>query len=438
MTAGRARKGWSIRWRLTRDTLAVIALGWLGTVLLTLWFLDHEMSEGFDEEMELVAHTTLLGIESAPAPLVPRVVGMSPEAENERLLRLSRPDAPLPPAPWPQPARDGFSEAEGWRILRLSGDAAIVEVAHSRSWRREELFEAASALLILILPMVLLLVWGITRSLARTLAPVEALAGSIRARGPDDLSPVASADIPRELRPLTDGLNGYLSRIEDLRQAERRFVANAAHELRTPVAAIRARLDLGTDAERAGTLRLLDDLTRRIERLLQLSRSEAGLGLGQGPADLIRILRLLTEETARHAGVTIHLDDGDLESLILPLDPDALAILLRNLIDNAVEHGTGVVRVAVSADARAADALANIRLVIENQTENSAFVDAPFCKGSRSRGIGLGLSIVAALADAMDVPIEKTMADGHARVELTFRKGGSRATAPGPIIGPGT
>lgn len=403
-------RGWSIRWRLTRATLAVVGLGWLGTILLTLWFLDHEMNEGFDEEMALVARTALLSVESAPGPVLPRIVGMSPEEEDERLVRLSRPGLALPAAPWPQPAEDGFSEANGWRILRATGDSAVIEVAQSRAWRREELFEAASALIVLVLPMILLLVWGITRSLARTLAPVEALAGAIGARRPDDLSPVTGTGIPRELLPLTEGLNLYLARIEDLRQAERRFVANAAHELRTPVAAIRARLDLGGDP--AGAVPMLDDLTRRVERLLQLARSEAGVGLGGGPADVLRILRLLVEDTARKEGVALHFDDGDMESLILPLDPDAVAILLRNLIDNAVDHGDGTLRLTLTPEAR---------LTVENPTTGDAFAEAAFGKGPQSHGIGLGLSIVATLAAAMGITVEKTIGGGKARVVVAFR-----------------
>ncbi|MDR0807742.1 MAG: hypothetical protein LBE86_01195 [Gemmobacter sp.] len=403
---------WSIRWRLARATLAVVGLGWLGTILLTLWLLDYEMNESLDQEMALVARTTLLGIESTPGPVVPRIVGMSPgqDEEDERLVRLSLPGAILPPAPWPQPAEDGFSEANGWRILRATGDQTVIEVAQSRAWRREEMFEAASALIVLVLPMILLLAWGITRGLTRTLAPIAALADAIGARRPDDLSPVTGTGIPRELQPLTKGLNLYLGRIDDLRQAERRFVANAAHELRTPIATIRARLDLEGDP--AGAVPMLDDLSRRVERLLQLARSEAGLGLGGGPVDLLRVLRLLVADASRREGVTIHFDDGDMENLILPFDPDAVAILLRNLIDNAVDHGDGRVRLTLTPGAR---------LTIENPTTESTFAEAPFSKGPQSGGVGLGLSIVAALAATMGIGVEKHIEGDRARVVVAFR-----------------
>lgn len=417
---------WSIRWRITRGVLVTVAAGWIGTIFLALVALNAEMREAADEQMTVVARTTLVAAETATGPTIPRIVGL-PDAEGDEdgstLLRLSMQGRTVPEGPWAQPARDGFSDTGDWRVFRLSGDNVIVEVGQSHDMRREELLEAGSALLVLVLPLVLLLVWGVTRTLSGTLAPVERVATTIGGRKPDDLSPVPLADIPRELRPLTEALNGYLSRIEALRQSERHFVANAAHELRTPVASIRARLEQAGPADMAKTIAMLDDLTRRIERLLQLARSEAGVGLEQGPADLIRILRLLVDETSRRTSAAIQLDDADLGSFAVPFDPDALAILLRNLIDNAVEHGTGQVRIRLSPDGR---------LTIRNPTANSAFHDAAFSKGSQSGGSGLGLSIVETLSASMGISVAKSIGNGMAQVELAFR-----GTGPDPALPPG-
>ncbi len=404
----------SIRNRLLRAVLGVVALGWLGTVALTALFLDREMSEGFDEELELVAETTLVALETGTDAVVPRLVGVSPD-HDERLLRIIRPGAPEPAVPWVSPTTDGFFEQAGWRVLRRSGDHEVVEVAHNQAWRRSEMAEAAVSLLILVGPVVALLIWGIRRALRRALAPLDDLAETIAGRGPDDLSPLPEAGLARELRPLAHGLNGYLARIDDLRAIERRFVANAAHELRTPIAAIRGRLDLLGGPGAAAALPMLDDLTRRVERLLQLSRSEAGLGLGRGPSDLVQVARLLVEE-ARRQGAEVRFDDGDLEHLSLPVDADALAILIRNLLENALEHGSGPVRVVICP----AEAGTGAALMIENPTAQAAFVEAPFAKGPGSRGLGLGLSIVAALAAAMGASVEKSIRSGQARVVVRF------------------
>lgn len=404
----------SIRNRLLRAVLGIVALGWLGTVALTVLFIDREMNEGFDEELELVAETTLVALETGADRIVPRLVAVTAK-ENERLLRIIRPGVPEPQVPWVSPTEDGYFDSMGWRVLRRTGDHEVVEVAHNRGWRHKEMAEAAVSLLILVGPVVGLLIWGLMRALARALRPLDALAGAIAGRSPDDLSPVPEAGLPRELHPLAHGLNSYLARIDDLRAIERRFIANAAHELRTPIAAIRARLDLGGGAGAEAALPMLDDLTRRVERLLQLSRSEAGLGLGRGPADLVQVVRLLVED-ARRPGVAIRFDDADLERLSLAVDADALAILIRNLLENALEHGTGPVRVVI----RTAQAGQGPALMIENPTAQTGFVEEAFRKGPGSRGLGLGLSIVAALAAAMGATVEKSIRAGQARVVVTF------------------
>lgn len=415
---GRGAARWSIRWRIMRGVLATVAAGWIGTMVLALFSLNEEMTEASDGQMVVVARTTLIAAETASGMAIPRIVALGEGDEAEggaALLRLSVRDRPVPDAPWRQPDADGFADIGAWRVYRLSGEDVVIEVGQSRIERREELLEAASAMLFLVLPMLLLLVWGVSRTLSRTLAPVERVARALGQRGPDDLSPVPQADVPRELHPLTEALDSYLSRIEALRQAERRFAANAAHELRTPLASVRARLEQAGPEDKAAVMRLLDDLTRRIERLLQLARSEAGVGTGHGPADLLRILRLLTEETRRRTGAQIHLDDADLDRFEVAHDPDALAILLRNLIDNAVEHGTGPVRIVLSPAGR---------LTIENPTAEAAFQDGAFSKGPSSRGAGLGLSIVESLSGSMGIAVSKRLSDRIARIELTFLRDG--------------
>ncbi|WP_112313287.1 sensor histidine kinase [Pseudogemmobacter bohemicus] len=409
-----ARKPWSIRRRLTRRVLWLVLLAWLGAMALATVFLDNEINEMLDEELQAMAETTVLYIEASPGQVIPRNIGTDP-GNGERVLRILRAGDPVPAAPWPTLTTDGFHDLNDWRVLRVTAENAVIEVAHNDAWRRDEMLEAASAFLVLILPMVALLVWGLRQSLARGFAPLEALSAGIAARSPADLSPVPEAGLPDELHPLASGLNQYIARIGTMRDAERAFVANASHELRTPVAAIRARLDLSDDPEARGALPMLDALTRRVERLLQLSRSEAGLGLGRGPADLIRITRLLLREIGlREAGSgQIRFDDGDLETLPVAVDPDALAILLRNLIENAVGHGTGPVLIRIGSGAAA-------QVLIENPTSGTEFHDQAFAKRPGSTGTGLGLTISDQLATAMGTRISRQILDGRARVEVSF------------------
>lgn len=404
-------KPWSMRRRLTVRVLALVMGGWLATILLSELALDHEMREMFDEELSALVETTVLYLDAAQGPSIPRSIGVG-TSDGERVLRIVPQDVPAPAAPWPALTEDGFHDAPGWRILRRSAEGAVIEAAHAISWRREEMLEASQAFLAMVLPLVVLLLWGLGRTVSDTTAPVAALARTVARRAPDDLSPVGAAGLPLELRPLAEALDTHLLRIEALRRSERDFVANAAHELRTPLAAVRARLDLSSDPDARAALEQVDALTRRVERLLQLGRLEAGVGLGRGPCDLLRVLRLLLEElrpTSRHP---FRLDDSDLESLMVGADADAVAILLRNLLENAAEHGSGEVRVTLFPDGR---------LRIENPADITALPEGRFAHRAGSGGQGLGLSIIEAMAQALDLSLAREAGGGRVLVDLTFR-----------------
>jgi two-component system OmpR family sensor kinase len=399
---------WSLRQRLTWRVLGLVLIGWCATIGFAAWFLNHEMNEMFDEELQALVETTALLVETSEAGAIPRHLGVETR-DRERVLRLLRANTPEPAAPWPALATDGFHDAEGWRILRRTVAGTVIEAAHAVAWRREEMRETASAFLLLVLPLVALLLWGLRRITAEATAPIAALAGTVAARRADDYSPVAAASLPRELLPLADAYNAHLSRIEAFRQSEQDVIANAAHELRTPLATIRGRLELSPDPDATATVPMIDALTRRVERLLQMSRIEAGVGLGTGPADAIRILRLLTDELRRPARHPIRFDDSDLERLMVSLEPDALAIVLRNLLENAVEHGSGMVDVRLKPDGR---------LTIRNPTAMTSLSLDRFGKGDRSAGLGLGLSIIQSLCRAMNLDLAFRIDDGEARFDL--------------------
>ena len=404
------QRPWSLRRRLTGRVLSLVMGAWLVTVALSALVLDHEMNEMFDEELRALVETTVLYLDITPAGGIPRTLGVE-TVDGERVLRILAPDRVDAPAPWPALSDEGFHDVPGWRVLRRSAEGVVIEAAHATTWRREEMLEAASAFLVLALPLIGLLLWGLRRIVSEATAPIARLARSVAGRGPDDLSPMEAAGLPQEVQPLAEALDGYLARIEALRRAEREFIANAAHELRTPLASLRNQLAQASDPEALGAIGKVDALTRRVERLLQLSRLEAGVGLGRGPADLIRILRLLIDDMAPRARQAIWLDDADLDRLDVAADPDALAILLRNLIENALEHGNGGLRITLSPSGG---------LVLENPADRPALPEARFVPGPSSRGVGLGLPIVRALADAMQVPMTMTAGTDRVRVQLVF------------------
>jgi two-component system OmpR family sensor kinase len=292
----------------------------------------------------------------------------------------------------------------------------VVEIGQSLGWRLEEIMEAAQAFLLLIVPLLLLVTWVIVMTLRAGLNPVFGFTEGVRRRSPEDLSALPVAGLPQELRIMAEALNGYLKRIGDLRQAERAFIANAAHELRTPLAVIRSRLQLLAEgATGAPTvpeiMSSVDMMSRRVERLLQLERAESGIGLARQRVDLVALVRLVCRETGLRNG-TIVFDDGDHERYPIDSDPDALAIILRNLLDNALEHGTGGVSVRLTQDGR---------LVIRNPVSGRAdFRTGRFSKAQGSGGAGLGLDIVRRLCADLRIPLRFLAADTSAQVELQF------------------
>jgi two-component system OmpR family sensor kinase len=406
----RPPRPWSLRRRLTGRVLALVTGAWLATIAVSALVLDHEMNEMFDEELQALVETTILFLDTAQAATIPRMLGVE-TSDRERVLRILSPDLAAGPAPWPALSSDGFHDAPGWRILRATAETVVIEAAHATDWRREEMFEAASAFLLLALPLVGLLVWALQRIVRQATRPLAGLADRVAARGPDELSPLEARDLPAEVAPLAAALDAYLARIAALRQAEREFTANAAHELRTPLAAIRNRLSLSTDADARAATDQVDALTRRVERLLHLSRVSSGIGLGRGPADLIRILRLLIDDIAPRARRPIRFDDADLDRLMLAVDADALAILLRNLLENALDHGTGPVRITLSPPGL---------LRIENPARQPVLPQTRHAPGPASPGAGLGLSIARALAQAMRVPLDFRVEPDHVCVTLHF------------------
>ncbi|WP_127104291.1 sensor histidine kinase [Pararhodobacter zhoushanensis] len=401
---------WSLNRRLSGRVLGLVIAGWLATITLSIMALNHEMNEMFDQELNVLVEATLLFLDSTQDGVIPRSLGVE-TSDGERVLRILSPLVPPAPAPWPSSTVDGYQDAPGWRILRRTAEGAVIEAAHTTTWRREEVMEAASALLVLTLPLVALLLWGLRRIVTDATRPVAKLAVAVAVRRPDDFSPLGAAGLPQELIPLAETFDAYLARIEELRRSERDFVANASHELRTPLAALRSRLELSADPDAVAAVVTVDALTRRVERLLQLARLEAGVGIGRGPTDLVRILRLLIDELRPSSPHPIHFDDADLESLMVAADADALAILLRNLIENALEHGTGEVRLLLTP---------SCVLTIENPADSILLPETRFSRGDGSSGVGLGLSIVAALAKAIGVSLTRTTRQQVVRVELRF------------------
>jgi len=291
-----------------------------------------------------------------------------------------------------------YNEAVLQDTIRMT---AAEPLAHRDHVAREIQMSLGLPLLIVI-PLALLAILLVVRA---SLAPLHRLRSQLAARGAQDMSQIAADDLPTEVAPVAKTLNILLHRLSAAFDAERSFAANAAHELRTPLAGAIAqaqRLQAETSDPAAKTRAAdieatLKRLTRLSERLIQLARAEGGRLRLDTASDLRPVLRIVTDDLARlEGGGRINLSLPE-TPLISDLDPDAFAILYRNLVENALRHGAKVEPINVSLSAQGALKVSNAGPVVSE--EELKQVTNRFVRGSASDGgSGLGLAIVAAIA----------------------------------------
>ncbi|HID8533948.1 TPA: quorum sensing histidine kinase QseC [Serratia marcescens] len=313
--------------------------------------------------------------------------------------------------------REGFTDGErkgdddSWRLVWLTSPDGRYRIVVGQEWdyRRDMALGMVTGQLVPWLATLPVLMLLIALMVGRELRPLRAVAAGLRRRAPDDATPLDARQVPTEVRPLVDALNALFARINALLVRERRFTSDAAHELRSPLAALRVQTEVvqlaGEDApmrEHAlDNLTLgIDRATRLVEQLLTLSRLDSLSDLAElAPIDwndLVTMTLAEQDRQAHAAGVTLRYEHRGTppprqgETLLLSL-------LLRNLLDNAVRYTPqgGVVTVTLSERS----------LTVEDDgpgvtAEHLARLGERFYRppGQEQTGSGLGLSIVQRIA----------------------------------------
>lgn len=326
-----------------------------------------------------------------------------------------------------------------WRVFVAQGAEQDVRVyvGEQQASRNDILLAVVRGMLVpmaLALPLLALAIWWAVR---RGTAPLRTLGRSLADRDPSALAPVQVPDAPTEMQPMVDALNRLFQRITSMVVSERRFTADAAHELRTPIAAIRAQAQVAlaeTDAtQRAHALRATlagcDRAARLVDQLLTLSRLEAGAEPPAALLDLSTLAQRVVGELAPRAidrGQTLGLDAEP--GCQLRGNDTLLAVLLRNLVDNALRYSPAgaEVRVAVSR------ASGGLRLQVEDSgpglpDSDLARLGERFFRvlGSGQDGSGLGWSIVRRIAAAQGatVAVARSAALGGLAVTVQWPPG---------------
>lgn len=307
---------------------------------------------------------------------------------------------------FPPGLKAGFTSTASHRIYAepgLQGTISLM-IAEPLATRRHAVVEATLAVarvLILFLPVGLCGIWLIVRT---GLRPIRRFCDNIAARGQNDLTPLEKKELPTEVAPVADAVNDLMARLERALAAERSFTANSAHELRTPIATalaqtqrLMAEMPSAATRERVQNVeRALHTLSRVSERLMQLAKAENGRVLGDAPQDLRPVLELVVEDFRRVAAATpIQLDVPD-QPVPSWIDPDAFAIVMRNLVENALKHGTPGKPVEIVLSVTGTLSVRNQGPVLpDDELER---LTKPFERGATTAtGSGLGLAIVEAI-----------------------------------------
>ena len=315
---------------------------------------------------------------------------------------------------FPPFVKQGFSRTATHQLYyATSADGnLVIAVAEPLDRRRELSNKMLLGLLLPLLVVIPLSLVAIAFAVRYSLRPVRALQQGLAHRGAQDLSPLPDGGLPSELQPISAGINQLLGRLTAAFNAERAFAAHAAHELRTPVAGaiaqaqrIRTETKEGLTAERTNEIEAtLKRLMRMSEKLMQLARAEGGRLRADEPSDLRTVLRMIVQDFERTGERKIELAMPD-EPVLSLLDPDAVGILSRNLIENALRHGAQGSPVEVVLQPDGVLCVANDGAKLPPQAMDRLM--RQFERGNvKIGGSGLGLAIVKAIADRVGATVD--------------------------------
>ncbi len=392
-----------------------------------------ETSELFDYQLRQIAHSLPSQLPAQPN------IGIAEDPEEDLIVQVWNEDGALlyashPAHILPRFAATGFSTvaARGnrWRVFIETRHDRIVQVAQAISARDELVFGSAMRSLLPILALIPALAMLITVVVGRALQPIRRVAQALERRSASALQPLPSAGIPPEIRPIVDALNDLLARLDHALSAQRAFVADAAHELRSPLTALKLQLQLAeraqTGAQRTAAFaklhQRLDRATHLLQQLLTLARHESQQE--QAALEPVKLAPLAQSvvadyhEMAENQGIDLGLEIGAAaDALMVKGHRESLRIMLSNLVDNALRYtpkgGRIDVTVSLQGGCPALQVSDNGPGIPENEQPR---VFDRFFRGEDNSvsGSGLGLAIVKNIADAH-----------HATVRLSNRPAGS-------------
>lgn len=446
-----ARPPRSLQTRLLLAVLALVLLAWASAAALTWHEAEDEVGELLDAHLAQTA--ALLRLQPLDA-LDDDQLNEAAELDKHQhhvvfqlwhdgqLLARSK-NAPAEALTGRR--KRGFADSQvagqAWRVFVTPGRESNVRilVGEQQSVRQDIVWASVTGMLKPLawaLPLLALGIWWVVRGLVR---PLRQLGGAVAQRQPQSLAPLPTAGVPPEVLPLVAALNGLFARMAELLAAEQQFTADAAHELRTPIAGIRMQAQVAQgathDAERtqalAATVAGCDRATRLVEQLLQLARLDAEASAATAAAapctDLAEVARTVAHELQPLAQARAQhwVLDTALPALV-PLPEPLARVLVRNLLDNALRYSPGGAQVHLQT---APAPGGGVQLCVQDSgpglaPEALARLGERFFRvlGSGQSGSGLGWSIVQRIArlHGLRVQADRSPTLGGLRVRVTW------------------
>lgn len=417
----------SLRQRLLVILGGSIVAAWLATAFFSYLDTRQLIDEMLDTQLMQSADLLIILLDRLPQGDLAEPMLQQPDADANQMIAFRVQHGPVgttggtvgssnfPTGRWQQGLRDAANDGQMWRVFGTSdGAGRRIEVALRQDVKGN--FADLVAVHILhplwiAIPLLAGLIW---LSVGWGLRPLQDITSAVERRSPDDMQPLGVGAAPDEIRPLLEALNQLFGRIALLLDRERRFAADAAHELRTPLAAIKTHAQVARQERDPGKCALAidgviegaDRGTRLVEQLLVLSRLEQEAVIG--PCETVNISDLVIECVASIApkAATDGIDLGAADMLcgraVVNGNADLLRIMLRNLLDNAVRYTLEGGEVTASVET--VNQAVILRITdggpgISSDLQQRVFDRFYRVAGSGQQGCGLGLSIVLRIAE---------------------------------------
>ncbi|WP_420477056.1 ATP-binding protein [Noviherbaspirillum sp. ST9] len=436
----------SLQGRLVLLVLSAVLVVWLGAAALTWRDVSHELDELLDSHLAQAA--ALLVVQQAKAlqdddhtidtPLLHRYaprVAFQVFHEGQLVLRSANaPQSPMSSTRKSSRFATVNIDGNDWRVFATYGAERDVQVyvGEQMTSRMSILWAVLRSTMwpmALALPLLALAVWW---SVFRGVSPLRRLGRALASRRPDMLDAVRVDGAPSEMLPMVEALNALFGRIAALLESERRFTADAAHELRTPIAAIRAQAQVAL-AETDDTMRRLalqntlqgcDRAAHLVEQLLTLSRMEADAAPPMKELDLSAIAKRVAATVAptalaRNQALELHAP----APVTIRGNEALLTVLVRNLVDNAVRYAPPSARIRVALSGGGGRATLSVEDSGPGMSDDDIkrLGDRFFrVLGNNESGSGLGWSIVRRIAAVhrFEIQVDRSIALGGLAVRV--------------------